>query len=86
MSTYNSFPQFKVSSHCCVEVSKDEEFVFDVNLLQEHMQVAVEGLFYSSFSLQSWCIHTEHHGIPVVLDWESEGLEYTSEMHKSYCA
>ena len=37
------------------------------------MQVAVEGLFYSSFSLQTWCVHTDDSGKRVVLDWESWG-------------
>ena len=36
------------------------------------MQVMVKGLLYSSFSLQSRCIHTEHSG-KLVLDWEFKG-------------
>ena len=41
--------------------------------MQEVMQVAVEGLLDSSFSLQSRCVHTEDSGKLVVLDWESSG-------------
>ena len=70
MSTYYSFQQFKVSSYSCVEVSQDE-FVFGVNLLQEVMLVALEDLFYSSFSLQSWYVHTDDSGRLVVMAWES---------------
>ena len=39
------------------------------------MQVAVEGLLYSSFSLQSWYVHTEDSGKVIVLDWKSLGHE-----------
>ena len=46
-------------------------FVFGGNLPQEVVQVAVEGHLYSSFSLQSRCIHTEDSGKLLVLDWES---------------
>ena len=35
------------------------------------MQVAVEGLLYSNFSLQSWCAHTEESDKLVVLSWKS---------------
>ena len=69
MSTLDSFLQFKVSSRSCFEVSYDEEFVFGVSLQQEVMQVVVEGLPHSSFSLQSMCINTEDSGKLVVLDW-----------------
>ena len=41
---YLGLPQLKVFSHSCVEVSCDEEFVFGVNLLQEAVQVTLEGL------------------------------------------
>ena len=71
MSTQDSIPQLEGSSHSCIEVSLDEEFVFGVNLLQEVMQIAVEGLLYSGLSLQSRCVHTKDSGKLVVLDWES---------------
>ena len=48
---------------------KNKKFVFGVNLLQEIMQIAVEDLLYSSFSLQSWCIHNDDSAKRVVLDW-----------------
>ena len=38
-----------------------------VVLLQKAMQVAVEGLLYSNFSLQSWCVHTEDSGKRLIL-------------------
>ena len=75
MSTLDSFLQFKVSSRSCFEVSYDEEFVFGVSLQQEVMQVVVEGLLYSSFSLQHLCVHSEDIGKLLVLDWKSLGHE-----------
>ena len=36
-------------------------------MLKEVMQIAIEGLLYSSFSLQSRCVHTEDSGKLVVL-------------------
>ena len=48
---------------------KNKKFVFGVNLLQEIMQIAVEDLLCSSFSLQSWCIHNDDSAKRVVLDW-----------------
>ena len=38
-------------------------------MLQEVMQVEVEDLLYSSFSLQNRCVHTEDSGKLVVVDW-----------------
>ena len=71
MCTQDSIPQLEGSSHSCIEVSLDEEFVFGVNLLLEVMYVVVEGLLYCSVSLLSWCVHNEGSGKLVVLDWES---------------
>ena len=57
-------------------------------MLQEVMQVAVKGLLYSSFSLQSRRVHTEDSGKLVVLDRHGIGncndngrllLEFCSE-------
>ena len=70
MLIHNSYPQFEVSSHPCVEISYDEEFVSGVILPQDVVQVPVKDLLYSNFSLQNWCIHTEDSGKLVVLDWE----------------
>ena len=42
-------------------------------MLQGVKQVAVEGLLYSNFSLQSWYVRIEDSGKLDVLDWESEG-------------
>ena len=53
MSTQDSIPQLEGSSHSCIEVSLDEEFVFRVNLLLGVMHVVVEGLLYCSVSLLS---------------------------------
>ena len=39
-----------------------------VKLLETVMSVAVQGHVYASFSLQSWCIHTEDSDKLVVLD------------------
>ena len=39
------------------------------------MQVAAEGFHCSSFTLQSWCAHTDDSGKLVVLDWESKEHE-----------
>ena len=71
VSTYDSFSQFKVLSRATIEVSQDEEFVCGANLLQEVLQVAVEGLLCSSFSVQSWCVHSDDSCKLVVLVWES---------------
>ena len=68
MSTLDSFLQFKVSSRSCFEVSYDEEFVFGVSLQQEVMQVVVEGLLYSNFRSQSWCVQSENSGERIVFD------------------
>ena len=37
--------------------------------------VELEGLFHSSFSLQSQCVQTDDSGKLVLLDWESQGHE-----------
>ena len=47
------------------------EFVFGVNLLQEVIQLEVEGLLYPILSLQSRCTHIEDSGKLAVLDWKS---------------
>ena len=75
MSNYDSFSHSRLSSHFCVEVSQDEEFVCGANLLQEVLQVAVEGLLCSSFSVQSWCVHSDDSCKLVVLVWESQEHE-----------
>ena len=50
-SAWDSIPQFRVLPHPFIAVSEVEEFVLRVSMLQEVMQVAVEGPLYCHFSL-----------------------------------